>query len=131
MQCQSSEHDELAFNGTRAFYRPRGVISPFLLVDLLAYVLQDVRAKGRKELLLNLSGITGFDSPDATFRRWAVKRWARAAAGDIRVAFVLRPEYICPERTGIVVAAEEGLHAHVCSNEHEALEWLNVWHRLM
>jgi hypothetical protein len=131
MQCPSIEHGELAFTGTRAFYRPRGVISPCLLVDLLAYVLQDVRAKGRKEMLLNLSGITGFESPDATFRRWAIKRWARASAGDVRVAMVLKPEYICPERSGIIAAAAEGLHAHVCTDEREALEWLDVWHRLM
>jgi hypothetical protein len=131
MQCPSIEHGELAFNGTRAFYRPRGIISPYLLVDLLVYVLQDVRARGRMEALINLSGITGFDSPDVDFRRWAVKRWAQAANGAVRVAFVLRPEYICPERTGIATAAQEGLHAHVCSDEREALEWLDVWHRLL
>lgn len=131
MQCATIEHGELAFSGTRAFYRPRGIISPCLLVDLLCYVLQDIRAKGRMEALINLSGISGFESPDADFRRWAVKRWAQAAAGNIRVAFVLKPEFICPERTGIVTAAEEGLHAHVCATEHEATEWLNVWHRLM
>lgn len=126
MQCPTLEHGELAFNGTRAFYRPRGVISPCLLVDLLCYVLQDIRARGRKEVLLNLSGISGFDSPDADFRRWAVKRWAQAANGEVRVALVLKPEYICPERTGMVTAAQEGLHAHVCADEREALEWLDV-----
>jgi hypothetical protein len=131
MQCPSLEHGELAFNATRAFYRPRGIISPCLLVDLLVYVLQDVRAKGRKEVLLNLTGISGFDSPDADFRRWAVKRWARAVNGEMRVALVLKPEYICPERSGMVTAAQEGLHAHVTADEREALEWLDVWHRIM
>jgi hypothetical protein len=131
MHCPTEEHSEVVFNGTRAFYRPRGVISAGLLVDLLAYVLQEVRAKGRMEALINITAVTGFDSPDPTFRRWAVKRWAQVAGGAVRVALVTRGELICPERTGLFAAAEEGLHAHICSDEREAMEWLDVWHRLM
>jgi len=131
MQCPTLDHGELTFSATRAFYRPRGLISPCLLVDLLSYILQDVRARGRKEVLLNLSGISGFESPDASFRRWAVKRWAQASGGEIRVALVLNPEHICPQRSGLVTAAEEGLHAHVTADEREALEWLDVWRRML
>ncbi|MEZ0276607.1 MAG: hypothetical protein ACAH88_16975 [Roseimicrobium sp.] len=131
MHCPLHEHAELVFNGPRAFYRPRGVISASLLVDLLCYVLLDVRAKGRSEALINISAVTGFESPDPSFRRWAVKRWAAAAAGSVRVALVMKGDLICPERTGVHTAAEEGFHAHVCSDEREALEWLDVWHKLL
>jgi hypothetical protein len=38
---------------------------------------------------------------------------------------VARAEHICPERTGLVVAAEEGLHAYICELEPDALAWLD------
>jgi len=40
-------------------------------------------------------------------------------------AVVARAEHICPQKTGLLVAAEEGLRAEVCQTEAAALAWLD------
>ena len=126
MQDQAAAHSGLEYSGSRAFYRPQGVIAPHLLVDLIAFMLLEVLSKGRTEVLVDITGVTGFDPPGPEFRRWAVQRWAECASGRIHVAVVARPEIICPEKTGLVVAAEEGLRAHISSDEREAMNWLDA-----
>jgi len=54
------------------------------------------------------------------------RRWARAVEGAFRVAIVAQEAHICPEKTGLLVAAEEGLHAHICITESEASAWLDA-----
>jgi hypothetical protein len=122
------EHSDLEVTGVRAFYRPHGFISAGLLVDLITFVLQEVRVRKCAEVVLNVNATTGFESPGPAFRRWAVRRWATVSGGELRIALVARAEHICPERTGLIVAAEEGLHAHICAQEEEAVAWLDKWH---
>jgi len=43
----------------------------------------------------------------------------------IPLAMVARHEHICPEKTGLLIAAEEGLAAHICSTVEEAVAWLD------
>jgi hypothetical protein len=113
-----------AANG-RGVYRPTGVASAGQAADMISAVLDLAQAGGLTTVLVDITGLTGFEIPGPAFRRWAVRRWA-AAAADLRVAVVARPEHICPEKTGLLVAAEEGMRAHICASKAEAIAWLDA-----
>jgi len=42
------------------------------------------------------------------------------------IVVVCRPEHISPDHAGLVTAMEEGLSAHVCTDEDEAMAWLDT-----
>jgi len=112
--------------GTRGFYRPSGSASDGQLADFITEFLRYARNEGLRDVLINISAMTGFRSPGPAYRRWVAARWAEAAAGMLAVAVVARPEHICPEKTGLLVAAEKGLDAHICDAEPEAIAWLET-----
>jgi hypothetical protein len=117
---------ELTFFGTRAFYRPKGEVSTGELADMLTTTLAQARDAEVTDVLLNITALSGFESPGSAYRRWVARRWAKALGPDIRLALVARHEHICPEKTGLLIAAEEGVHAHICESEAEALIWLDA-----
>ena len=41
---------------------------------------------------------------------------------------VARHEHICPQKTGLLVAAEEGLQANIFDTEAPAIAWLDSFH---
>jgi len=65
-----------------------------------------------------------FAPPSLAARHSMVRAFAEASAGRVRVAMLVRPELIDPERFGVVAAANFGLQAWVCSDEVDALDWL-------
>ncbi len=109
----------------RGFYRLSGVVSAGQAADTIAAALYSARSDGLTGVIVNITGLTGFEVPGPAFRRWAVRRWAVAAKG-VRVAVVARAEHICPEKTGLLVAAEEGMRAHIRESEAEAVAWLDT-----
>jgi hypothetical protein len=111
--------------GKRAFYRPSGHIEAGYLVDLITFVLLEAVEQSLSQAVISIVRVNGFESPGPSFRRWAVGRWAEAVAGRISVAVVAKEQHICPEKTGLLVAAEEGLSAAIFTTETEALSWLN------
>ena len=112
--------------GTRGFYRPSGRVSADLLADLMTAAIRFARAKELREVVINITATSGFESPGPDYRRRLVKRWAGTAAGLMRVVVVAERKHICPHKTGLLVAAEEGLHAHICEDEAEAIAWLDA-----
>ena len=111
--------------GTRGSYRPVGEVTSGQLADIVNAALAYARWRALDSLLINISEMTGFDSPGPSYRRWAAARWAETAGPALRVAMVARIEHICPEKTGLLVAAEKGLMAHICDTEIEAKTWLD------
>lgn len=77
-------------------------------------------------MLVDITEVTGFKSPGPAYRRWVARRWAATVKGTIRVVIAARAEHICPAKTGLLVAAEEGLDAHICQSEREAIAWLDT-----
>jgi hypothetical protein len=116
----------LEAKGTRGFYRPSGSMSVDLVADLMTAAIRFARAQDLHDVVVNIMATSGFESPSADFRRRLVKRWAATAAGLMRVVVVARKEHIHSHKIGLVVAAEEGLHAHICENEGEAIAWLDA-----
>ena len=111
-------------SGSRGICRPAGRVTAGELADLVCTVLVQARDQDLQELVVNIVRMTGFSSPGPAYRRWVARRWAEAAGGALRVAFVARAEHICPHKTGLLVAAEEGLEAYICLTEAEAVAWL-------
>ena len=108
----------------RGFFRPKGRMSLEAAAELVTVALAHARAHGIKELLVNATGLTGFPPPTLSERYFIVENWARVARGAVRVAMVLRPEYIDPNKFGVTVAFNRRLVADVFEVEGPALTWL-------
>jgi hypothetical protein len=108
----------------RGFFRPVGHMSLAAAAELVTVALAHARAKGIKELLVNATGLTGFPPPSLSERYFIVENWARVARGAVRMAMVLRPEYIDPQKFGVTVAFNRRLIADVFELEGPALAWL-------
>ena len=108
----------------RGVYRPVGRVSAGQAADMITAALDLARSGGLHAVLIDITRMSGFEVPGPAFRRWAVRRWAGASDG-IRVAMIARREHICPEKVGLLVAAEEEMRAHITASEADAIAWLN------
>jgi hypothetical protein len=106
-------------------YRPHGSASAGQLVYMIADALLLAQRQGASKAVVNITAMTGFESPGPAFRQWAVSHWARTIGRGVRVAMVARREHICPNKTGLIAAAQEGLDADVFEDEVAALAWLD------
>lgn len=113
-------------SGIRGFYRPVGAVSAEQVVYMINGALARARELGLREIVVNLREIGELESPGREYRRWAVRIWSATAAPYLRVAVVARHEHICPRRSGILAAAEEGLRAEVFEAEADAVAWLDA-----
>lgn len=119
---RSPDHFEVVDG--RGFFRPVGSMSLEAAAELITVALAHARVQGIKELLVNATGLTGFPSPTLSERYFIVENWARVVRGSVRVAMVLRPEYIDPQKFGVTVAFNRRLIADVFELEEPALAWL-------
>jgi hypothetical protein len=108
----------------RAVFRPTGKVSIEQVVELVTAAIAFARSLHIQKLLVDASNLTGFESPSVATRYFFVHKWARAAAGSVRVAFVARPEMIDPRKFGTIVAANVGFIADTFTTEEDALIWL-------
>src|SRR5882672_6835216 len=114
-------HFEMPVN--HGVFRPTGQVSIEQLVELVTTAIDFARAHGVRDLLVDVSNLTGFEPPSVTDRYFFIHEWARAAAGVIRVAVVARPEMIDPQKFGTTVAVNVGFTADAFTTEEEALIW--------
>lgn len=108
----------------RAVFRPTGKVSIEQAVELVTAAIAFARSLHIRKLLVDASNLTGFESPSVTTRYFFVHQWAHAAAGGVRVAFVVRPEIIDHRKFGAIVAANVGFIADTFTTEEDALIWL-------
>lgn len=116
------EHFEIVDD--RAEYRPVGRVSVSDAAQLVTAAIDLARVQRVRKLLVNATALTGFPSPSIASRYQMVHQWARAAGGLVRLAMVLRPDMIDPQKFGITVAGNAGLIAEVFATEADALAWL-------
>ena len=93
-------------------------------VALFTTVIHRAVAEGRPHLLLDVVHAS-FAPPGMLERLAMVREWAQAADGRLRIAMVARPEFIDPERFGIVAAGNFGLAGQVFEREADAIAWLH------
>ena len=110
----------------RASYRPVTSATFDEAVVLVRSAIQVARANHARDLLVDVRGLTGFDSPGVGKRFFAVEQWAEEARGALPVALVLRAEMIHPEKFGVTVGVNRGLVNNVFLTEAEAQAWLDA-----
>lgn len=115
-------------SGKRAIYRPVGKVSFEQAVDLVAAAMKAARAAGCVDMLANVCGLSGFASPTTINRYAMAQRWAENSGTQLRVAMVVRPEHMDPQKIGVLMAQNRGVSGDVFLNEVSALAWLDLRH---
>ena len=82
--------------GKRGFYRPIATVTFERAIDMVAEAMRLARSLGMNDLLVNTTGLTGFQSPSIFARHAFAVRWAESAGSGLIVAMVARPELIDP-----------------------------------
>lgn len=87
-------------------------------------VITFAREHGIRNLLIDTTGWTGHASP-STFERYSVaQEFARAARSAVKVAMVVRPEMMDPNKFEVTVAENRRMAGNVFDSENDALAWL-------
>jgi hypothetical protein len=107
-----------------AVYRPVGRVSLSTAVQWMTSIITSCRERGIRKLMVDIYGLTGFESPPLHTRYFFMHEWAGAAAGAVCIAMVARPEMIDPEKFGVMVGRNAGLTCDVFATEPEAEAWL-------
>ena len=107
-----------------AVFRPAGEVSLGQGIQLVTAAVERAREQRIGRLLVNTSGLKGFEAPSLGTRYFFAHEWARAAGGQLAMALVARPEMIDPQKFGVAVAKSAGLQGDVFTTEEEALAWL-------
>jgi hypothetical protein len=109
----------------RGFFRPIGCVSLKDAAELITAAIAYARANGIRELMVNASSLTGVSSPSLGERYFMAQKWAHAADGAVRVAIVVRPDMIDPQKFGVTVAVNRRLTLDVFESEVAAVAWLD------
>lgn len=111
---------------TRGFYRPLGRVTFEQGVELVAHALLRARALGLEDIVVNITGLSGFESPGVFERYDMVTKWVKCVRTCLRVAFVAQPGFIDSQKIGMLIAQNRGLIADVFASEAAALAWLDA-----
>lgn len=95
-------------------------------VDAVTAAIGRAREQGAGKLLVDLTAISGFDPPTLAARYECVGEWADAGRRHVRVAMVVRSEFLDPDRFCVIRAANLGLAYNLFDNEQRAFAWLHV-----
>jgi len=82
------------------------------------------REQGMRKLLIDTTNWTGHESPTTTERFNLAAAFTTAAGSAVKLAMVVRPEMMDPEKFEVRVATNRGLIGNVFDSEKEALAWL-------
>lgn len=111
-------------DGAVAVARLRGSFTLQSGVQAVTDAIVAAIADGFGMLLVDLTAIRGIESPGAGDRHWLMTEWARAGRGVLRLAVLIRPEFVDPDHFGTVVGRSRGLDVKGFLDEAKALDWL-------
>jgi hypothetical protein len=120
------DHFDVA--GKRAIYRPVAKLGFEEAVELTAAAMRYARSVGCTEMLANLCGLTGFPSPGTVDRYAMALKWVESAGQELRVAMVVRPDLMDPQKIGALMAQNRGVSGDFFLSEQEAIRWLDRHH---
>lgn len=92
-------------------------------VRLVKDVILRVKLAGITKLLVDVSAV-GFAPPTVADRHWLMTEWAGAGRGAVRLALLIRPEFMDPQHFGTAVARNRGLAFKAFLAEERAMQWL-------
>ena len=87
-------------------------------------VITFAREQGVSKLLIDTTKWTGHRNPDTLERYTVAGAFAKAAASAVKLAMVVRPEMMDPDKFEVIVATNRGLNGNVFDSEKEAVAWL-------
>ena len=87
-------------------------------------VITFAREQGMRNLLIDTTGWTGHASPDTLERYNVAQAFAEAARSVVKLAMVVRPEMMDPDKFEVTVAKNRWLVGNVFDSEKDALAWL-------
>ena len=87
-------------------------------------VITFAREQGMRNLLVDTTGWTGHASPDTLERYNVAQAFAEAARSAVKLAMVVRPEMMDPNKFEVMVAKNRWLVGNVFDSEKDALAWL-------
>ena len=87
-------------------------------------VITFAREQGTRKLLIDTTRWTGHKSPDTVERYQFAQIFAEAAGPAVKLAMVVRPEMMDPDKFEVTVAKNRGLVGNVFDSEKDALAWL-------
>ncbi|MGH8234130.1 MAG: hypothetical protein ACREPU_08030 [Rhodanobacteraceae bacterium] len=93
-------------------------------VRLITDAIVRTKEAGLDKLLVDITAITGVEPPSINTRHWLMGEWARAGRSSVRAAIVVRPEFIDPDRFGVIAGMNAGFISNVFESEDRALDWL-------
>jgi hypothetical protein len=111
-------------HGDIGISRPQDNVTLSDGVGMITLAVAEARRLGLTGLVLVAHGLAGFPPPGVVARHAMMRECAKAAGGVVKLAMVVTPEFIDPEKFGVVVAHNYGLVAEVFTSEAEALDWL-------
>ena len=82
------------------------------------------REQGISHLLIDTTGWTGHANPDALERYSVAQAFAEATRSAVKLAMVVRPEMMDPNKFEVTVARNRGMLGNVFDSEKDALAWL-------
>jgi hypothetical protein len=90
------------------------------VIEVIAFT----REQGMRNLLIDTTGWTGHKSPGTLERYNVAKAFAEAAGSAVKLAMVIRPEMMDPDKFEVTVAKNRLLVGNVFDSEKDALAWL-------
>ena len=91
--------------------------------QMIKDVIARARDAGIGKLLVDITAIE-IGPPKVGDRHWVMTEWAAAGRGAVRLALVIRPEFIDPQNFGTAVAHNRGLAFRAFTEESRARLWL-------
>lgn len=122
----SIQPQSFGIDGEVAVLRIAGEHTLEQTVNVVTAALLRAREHGAGKLLVDITAISGFDPPSLGARHEFVAKWAEAGRGHLRMAMVVRPEFLDPDKFCVIRAANLGLSYNLFDSEERARAWLHA-----
>jgi hypothetical protein len=121
-RCAMDDASYEVFEGV-AIFRLGGSAGLEQGVSLVGNAIQRAKRSSVSKLLVDITAIAS-GPPTLAERHRIMTEWAVAGRGAIRLALVIRPEFIDPDNFGTHVALNHGLAFRGFLDEGHAMDWL-------
>jgi hypothetical protein len=118
----SPEHFEVMEDYSR--YRLSGHGSLEKAAGKVLEAIAFAREQGMRKLLVDTTRWTGHGSPDTLDRYEVATAFSLATGSAVKLAMVVRPELMDPDKFEVTVARNRGMSGNVFDSEKDALAWL-------
>jgi hypothetical protein len=105
--------------------RPEGTFTLEQGMQQVLAAITYAREQSIDKLLVDTTRMVTPGMPTTLDRYTLGVTFAQAARSSVRVAVIVKPEMIDPERFGVTVATNRGMQVNVFTNEADALAWLD------